>query len=159
MKLVEGEIINGISVGKFYIGMHEEELENMIKDYTVETFYGIRLYKIENVSFKVDTYSKTLFAIIVREGFKGKFKGDIGIGSKLSDIAKYGEICEDDEAEVFEIKDYEGISFGLDYEYDNGLDFSRYNKKNFMEYEMMLPIKCIVVFTEIEEDDDDDEWD
>lgn len=51
MKLIEGEIINGISIGKFHIGMTEQELRNILKDYIVEEFYGITLYKIENAFF------------------------------------------------------------------------------------------------------------
>ena len=87
MKITNGEIIPGIGIGKFKLGMSRSEITSMFGSDYKERELGIGSQIItENALFWFCENSLT--QIGVTKGFEGKYN-NIGIGSTLTDVKKY----------------------------------------------------------------------
>lgn len=83
MEIENGEIIPGVRIGEFKIGMSKEELLKIIGDYTERYLSGVdwRL-DIENAAFWIHEHYGVR-QIGVWGNFKGSYKGSVKIGTTL----------------------------------------------------------------------------
>ena len=120
-------------VGAFYLGMTKEELVKKLEDMGVEYRYtcnGDRV-EIHGLVFVFEPRENkaeemVLQIIFVGEGFRGKFKGRMGIGTipcEMKGIEYYGEIIPYTMDNEFILPGYPGLTFSVDYKYfvDDGM--------------------------------------
>lgn len=113
MVITEGDIVPGVRIGDFLLGVLKEDIIKVIgkNNRTWEIGNGFSIILLENAKMWFDKTQK-LYQIGVTKGFKGKYNS-IGIGSTMKDICnKFGEYY--DEGDEFLIKGIEGICFELE---------------------------------------------
>ena len=134
------EIIPGKSVGRYDIGAGYDGIIELLRIETIPYKTADNNYEKKIITADIIFWFENgeLIQIMVRNDFKGKVNGKVGIGSYLRDVEKYigkpvesGQIIE----MVYIIKDLPGISFGLQ---DNDID-EEWDEKN-------APIENIFVF-------------
>lgn len=136
MKIENGAIIAGLSIGNIKLGMTKEELINIIGAEYKETKINETeiTIKIENAEFWIASNNK-IRQIAVWGDFQGKYRGIIGIGSTLGDVKKYiGNY--DEEYDTYGIENEKGICFELG------------DMEEYSDYwsELEAPIEIICVF-------------
>ena len=132
MKIQDGPIIPGVSIGNIRLGITKEELLKMIREDCHEQSLGEgSRIDIENAKFWINKDGKVA-QIGVEKEFKGKYEEVIGLGSALCDVKKYiGEYVQ--VYDTYELKDINGICFELE-------DIEDWD-------ELKAPIDHIYVFT------------
>ena len=74
MKIQDGPVIPGVSIGNFKLGMEEEKLLEMLgEDYTTRKREHDVIYSVENAGFWVAEDGK-VDQIGVKGDFKGKYR-------------------------------------------------------------------------------------
>ena len=113
MKILDGKILPGESIGKYKLGANLEcILRSLDSEYMKqEREDGSCVVDIENAKFWFDKY-RNLFQIGVTKGFREKYDGKIGIGDTLDDVQKnVGPFFE--EGDDYLIKNVKGIALDL----------------------------------------------
>ncbi|TFE19029.1 hypothetical protein [Cohnella luojiensis] len=110
-----GQIIPGRSVGEYHLGIKLNELINELNvEYIITKSRNdsiSHIVEIQGISFFFNFSTELLTQITVSEGYKGKYKGLIGIGSilnKYKDQISYQLDEEDNECSLF-LPDAPGI--------------------------------------------------
>lgn len=126
MKIEYGEIIPGVRLGEFTIGMKKEDVIEKINNNCKEEIqwdaYNHRIY-LENAIIGFDD-NDFVEGISVTKGFKGRYNGILIIGSTLETISKTLGSCKQFDGPVtvdYKIVGIEGLSFGLE-ENDDDVD-------------------------------------
>ncbi len=144
MKIEYGEIIPGVRLGEFTIGMKKEDVIKKLKnDYKEEIPWDAYNHRIclENAIIGFDD-NDFVQGISVTKGFKGKYKEVLMIGATLEKISKVlGEYKQfDDPISVdYKIKGIEGMSFRLKEEDDDENEDDDWYEKN-------LPIEWLTIY-------------
>lgn len=113
MKIQNGPIIPGVSIGNVKLNITKKELLDIIGNkYKQESLEMGEIIICDNARFWIANDGK-VDQIGVGQDFKGKYKGIIGIGSTLSDVKKFvgNYIIIYD---TYEVENDKGISFELE---------------------------------------------
>ena len=117
MKIKDGEIIPGVSIGEIRLDMTREELLSVIgSDYKERILsIGYTLIEVENAKFWVSKKYNRLNQIGVRNNFKGRYKNlTIEIGSTLKKLTEHlGNYVDYEYEDVYEIENIPGLCFEL----------------------------------------------
>lgn len=109
MKIVEGNILPQIGIGKYLLNATKEELLCMIgNDYQEKVRKKDTIISIENAKFWISSDGK-IDQIGVGKGFLGKYKDTVGIGTTLQEVGEYVEV-----GDTYELKFEKGICFELE---------------------------------------------
>lgn len=110
MKIINGEIIPGLKIGRYLIGMCRSEIEGLdFSEITDED--GSSIVKMENAILWFDI-QKTLRQIAVTYPFADKYLGKIGLSNTMRDVKEnFGEYITVEE--TYEIKGVQGMYFEL----------------------------------------------
>ena len=110
------DIVPGVGIGHFSVGMSEEEmLKNVDERYTIEDLGTSRRYHMSFMRIWVDKNTKCVEQITVGKGFEGMLCHRIGIGSKLHEQRSLGEVyCQYTLYPVYMIKGIDGICFEVE---------------------------------------------
>lgn len=131
MKIQDGPVIPGVSIGNFKLGMEEEKLLEMLgEDYTTRKREYDVIYSVENAGFWVAEDGK-VDQIGVKGDFKGKYREVIGIGSTLSDVKRL-------------VGNYKYVYSTYEMEEDKGICFELEDIEDWDE--LKAPIEYIFVF-------------
>ena len=118
MKIKDGEIIPGVSIGEIRLDMTREELLSVIGSDYMETDLGTGyiLIEVENAMFWYSQERNWLTQIGVMKDFKGKYKNlTIEIGSTLKELTEHlGNYVEDEYGYTYEIENIPGMCFELE---------------------------------------------
>lgn len=118
MKIKAGEVIPGVSIGEYKIGMRKEELLQIIGADIKERYINSdeSIITLENAVVWIDR-NKTVRKIGVSKGFQGLYNASIGIGSTLQEVNEifgkyeydqYTYIISGIDGMCFELEDVEG---------------------------------------------------
>lgn len=116
MKIKDGEIIPGVSIGEIRLDMTREELLSVIgSDYTEIVNEVVSIIEVENGKFWVSKKYNRLNQIGVMNDFKGRYKNlTIEIGSTLKKLTEcFGNYVEDEHYAIYEIENIPGLCFEL----------------------------------------------
>jgi hypothetical protein len=112
MKILEGDILPGIGIGNFKLGITRDELLSRLGDDYMQRESGEGgIIDIGNASFWIGNDGR-VNQIGVSGDFKGKYKEVMGLGTIAEDVKKYV----DDYVEVwdgYELENVRGICFQL----------------------------------------------
>ncbi len=150
MKIQVGDVLPGIGIGDFRLGITKEELLGVIgNDYVKRQGSSAEIIEIENATFWVSG-DERVQKIEVRDDFIGKYKNLIGLGSTLEDVRKYVENYVEVDY-TYELESTGEIYFVL---VKDGEEISRrfYDENGDNEEldELKIPIGAIGVFLEDE---------
>ncbi|MCH5268464.1 MAG: hypothetical protein J1E62_08985 [Lachnospiraceae bacterium] len=139
MKIENGEIIPGVGIGEFKIGMSKEELLEILGDDYTESYLSGVDWKldIENAAFWIHKHYGVR-QIGVWGDFKGSYKGSVKIGTTLSEIQEMFGAYEEAGGiidAIYEIVGVDGMCFELD-DLDDWDDWD----------ELIAPINVIFVY-------------
>lgn len=119
---IDWEIEQG-RVGAFYLGMTKEELVKKLEEMGVEYKYTCNGNRVEiyGLIFVFEPRDNregemVLQTIFVSEGFQGKFKGKMGIGTipcEMEGIEYYGEMWSD-MYNLFILPEFPGVTFSVE---------------------------------------------
>ena len=132
-----GDIIPGKGIGKLRLGMSRAQVEETIKEYTVDARCATDVLMCGDVQIWVHKEKDAVTQILVEGSFKGKFAGIIGIGSTLSDVQNLLHLEWYDDLDATHLKGVPGICFEL-VDTDDEYDWD----------ELTAPIEYISVFSE-----------
>ena len=115
MKIKDGEIIPGESIGEIRLDMTREELLSVIGSDYMETEDDVSIIEVENAEFWVSKKYNRLNQIGVMKDFKGRYKNlTIEIGSTLKELTEHlGNYVEDEYGYTYEIENIPGMCFEL----------------------------------------------
>ena len=115
MKIKDGEIIPGVSIGEIRLDMTREELLSVIGSDYMETEDDVSIIEVENAEFWVSKKYNRLNQIGVMKDFKGRYKNlTIEIGSTLKELTEHlGNYVEDEYGYTYEIENIPGMCFEL----------------------------------------------
>ena len=116
MKIKDGEIIPGVSIGEIRLDMTREELLSVIGSDYKETEDDVSIIEVENAKFWVSKKYNRLNQIGVMKDFKGRYKNlTIEIGSTLKELTEHlGNYVEDEYGYTYEIENILGMCFELE---------------------------------------------
>ena len=131
MKIQDDDIWPGIGIGNIKLDITKEELIDIIgENYEQRPNASGGVISVENASFWIADDGR-VGQIGVRGGFKGKYKGKIGIGSTLKEVKEY-------------IGDYKSVYSTYEMEQDKGICFELEDVDDWDE--LTAPIENIYVF-------------
>ena len=115
MKIKDGEIIRGVSIGEIRLDMTREELLSVIGSDYMETEDDVSIIEVENAEFWVSKKYNRLNQIGVMKDFKGRYKNlTIEIGSTLKELTEHlGNYVDYEYEDVYEIENIPGLCFEL----------------------------------------------
>ena len=111
------DILPGRAIGCIRLGETEAEMlsklgERYIKEDRSEL---CDVYHADFIKVWVSKSTGRVDQITVTKGFEGKLFGQIGIGSKLRDLRRFGEVyCEDTHIFVYRIRGVDGVCVELE---------------------------------------------
>jgi hypothetical protein len=109
------DIIANKGIGSFKLGMTKKEIILLIKEMefkNIREVYDPDKVETELIDFWFNK-SNTVSQIMVKPGFSGKFRNEIGIGNSLAEIEKnIGEVYE--VLDTYQIKGIKGVCFELE---------------------------------------------
>lgn len=131
MKMQNGPIIPGSSIGNIKLGITKDELLKILgKDYQEQPLEMGEILEVENAKFWIASDGK-VDQIGVGDDFKGKYKGVIGLGSTLKDVKKL-------------VGSYVNVYDTYEMEVDKGICFELEDIDDWDE--LTAPIEYIYVF-------------
>lgn len=114
MPEIQGEIIPGVSIGAYYIGMEKKELIKKLGILYIDRYQrnGKHEIIIKNAKIELDE-NNFVKQIGVTKGFQGDYQDKIRIGMTLNEVQKiYGD-CEE-AGGIYRLKGAAGLSFELE---------------------------------------------
>jgi len=113
--IIHGESAAGIQLGSPIEEVLKEQRNHFISVEVVNPFFpeeNITRYR----SAMVDVWAKNgiVDQIMVHDGYRGKLKGIIGLGSTIADIERYIGSWEEDDEDNLVIRDLPGVGFEIE---------------------------------------------
>ncbi len=139
MQIVEGELIPGVAIGEYYIGMKVEDLVKKIGDDYTEEYLGRGEWKIyiENAMIWINEYG-FVDEIGVTRGFQSAYQGRIRIGTTLNEIEEmYGGYEEG--YDTYNLIGVDGMCFQLEDEDDDDIPDDEWDERK-------VPIEWIFIY-------------
>ena len=137
-QIVEGQVIPGIAIGEYYIGMEKKELKEKLGILYTERWWGDGNQEIISGNVKIGIDENGLINQIgVTKGFQNAYQGKIRIGTTLNEIKEIYDGYEEDDG-TYKLAGVDGLRFVLEdvdeFEYLDESDILR------------LPIKWIFIY-------------